>query len=445
MGSRSQDAMDPARRRLLRGAAAAPLLLAAGAGRGASPLDLTASERPPGPGAVDPTALARDEAHWARIGRFYARTEGVTNLEHGYWGRMAEPVLGRYQEALARVNRENSWYARRLYGADYEYARERVARLIGADPEEVALTRNATEAVHNVVRQYRELSPGDAVLLADVDYPAFKRLMESLGASHGVEVVTLELPPRADQDELFARYEAVFEAHPNLKLALVTHASNQHGLVLPVARIAELCRERGVHLVCDAAQSLGLLDFRVDDLGVDWAGFNLHKWIGAPLGLGALYMRRGTLGPVAPYPGEQDPAVPDVQRRIHTGTWDFAAAITIPAAVDFHEAVGGAAKEARLRHLRSLWTEPLAELDGLEILGGRDEASWTGMAALRLRGRTSADDVRALQARLEQEFGIFTVARFGLASGSCVRVTPQVYTTAAEIGQLVGALRTIAA
>lgn len=445
MSSRDVSTIDPARRRLLRGAAAAPLLLAAGTGRAASPLDLGASELPASPGAVDPAALARDEAYWARIGRFYARNEGITNLEHGYWGRMAEPVLGRYQEALARVNRENSWYARRLYGADYAYARERVASLIGADPEEVALTRNATEAIDNLVRQYRELSPGDAVLLADADYPAYKRLMASLGPSHGVEVVTLELPPRADQEELFALYEAAFEAHPRLKLALVTHASNQHGLVLPVARIGELCRERGVHLVCDAAQSLGLLDFRVDDLGVDWAGFNLHKWIGAPLGLGALYMRRGSLGPVAPYPGEQDPAVPDVQRRIHTGTWDFAAAITIPAAVDFHEHVGGAAKEARLRHLRRLWTEPLAGQSGLEILGGRDEASWTGMASFRLAGRSSADDARALQARLQEEFGIFTVARHGLASGSCVRVTPQVYTAATEIEQFVSALRTIAA
>jgi selenocysteine lyase/cysteine desulfurase len=408
-------------------------------------LDLARADLPPAPGDGDAALLALDEAYWARVGRFYARTEGVTNLEHGYWGRMAEPVLARYQTALARVNRENSWYARRLYGPDYEYARERVARLIGADVEEVALTRNATEAIHNLIRQYRTLGPGDAVLLADVDYPAFKRLMASLGPDRGVNVVTLDLPPRADQDELFALYEAAFEAHPDLKLALVTHASNQHGLVLPMARIAALASERGVHLVCDAAQSLGLLDFRVDELAVDWAGFNLHKWIGAPLGLGALYMRRGSLGPVAPYPGEQDPATPDVQRRVHTGTWDFAAAITIPAALDFHEHTGPAAKEARLRHLRGLWTDRVRDLEGLEVLGGRDEASWSGMAAFRLRGRTSADDARALQQRLELEFGIFTVARHGLASGSCVRVTPQVYTAAAEIEELVTALRVIAA
>lgn len=438
--------LDPTRRRLLKGALAAPVALTAGAAAfgGESSLGLATAQLPPASTGLDPSALARDEAHWARIGNFYARTEGITNLEHGYWGRMAEPVLQHYQQALARVNRDNSWYARRLYGADYEQARERVARLIGAEVDEVALTRNATEAVHNVIRQYRELGPDDGVLLADVDYPAFKRLVVSLGPDRGARVVTLELPARADQDELFAAYERAFEANPELKLVLLTHASNQHGLVLPVARIADAARERGIHIVCDAAQSLGLLDFRIDDLRVDWAGFNLHKWIGAPLGLGALYMRRGTLGPVAPYPGESDPATPDVQRRIHTGTWDFAAAITIPAAVDFHERVGGAAKEARLRYLRSRWTGPLAEVDGLEILGGRDEQAWSGMASFRLPGRSTADDANALQQRLQDEFGIFTVARHGLASGSCVRVTPQVYTAAQEIDTLVAALREIA-
>ena len=444
MTRRTADAWLASRRTLLRGLAAAPVVLA-GPTHARHALDLGEVDLPPVPEGVDVAALARDEAHWARVGRHFARTEGITNLEHGYWGRMAEPVLAHYQEALARVNRENSWYARRLYGDDYQYARERVARLIGADVEEVALTRNATEAIHNLIRQYRTLGPGDAVLLADVDYPAFKRLMTSLGPDRGVNVVTLDLPPRADQDELFALYEAAFEAHPDLKLALVTHASNQHGLVLPMARIAALARERGVHLVCDAAQSLGLLDFRVDEIGVDWAGFNLHKWIGAPLGLGALYMRRGTLGPVAPYPGEQDPATPDVQRRVHTGTWDFAAAMTIPAAIDFHARTGPAAKEARLRYLRSLWTDAVADLDGLEVLGGRDEASWSGMASFRLRGRASADDVRALQQRLERDFGIFTVPRYGLASGACVRVTPQVYTGAGEVERLVAALREIAA
>ena len=437
------------RRRLLTALASAPVALQAAVGRAAPTATVDRTSPPAGsslpqrtPGVL-PETLAADEAYWARVGTLHARTEGITNLEHGYWGRMATPVLETYTDAIARVNRDGAWYARRGYAADAEAARARVAELIGADVDEVALTRNATEAIHALLRQYTRLAPGDAVLLADVDYPAFKRLMAWLGPARGVEVVTLELPPRADEDELFERYAEAFEAHPNLRLALVTHASNQHGLLLPVARIARLARERGIDVVCDAAQSLGLVDLKVEDLACDWVGFNLHKWIGAPLGLGALYMRRGTLGAVAPYPGETDGAQPSVQRRVHTGTWDFAAAVTIPAAVDFHDGLGGAFKEARLRHLRRLWTDAARGLPGLEVLGGRDEASWTGIASFRLPGRTTIEDARALQQRLLNEFGVFTVTRQGLASGACVRVTPQVYTARTEIERLVDALGVI--
>ena len=198
-------------------------------------------------------------------------------------------------------------------------------------------------------------------------------------------------------------------------------------------------------MICDAAQSWGLLDFAITDLGVDWAVFNLHKWIGAPVGTGALYMRRGTLGKVAPYPGEEDPENSNVAARVHPGTFNFAARLAIPAALDFHEAVGSANKESRLRYLRSLWSDEALGMNHLEVLGGSDEESWTGIGSFRLAGRTTIDDAIALQQRLETEFGIFSVVRKGLASGGCVRITPQVFNTPDEIGRLVHALARLAA
>ncbi len=176
-------------------------------------------------------------------------------------------------------------------------------------------------------------------------------------------------------------------------------------------------------------------------LDVDWAGFNLHKWIGTPVGVGALYMRRGTLQKIAPYPGESDPDDALVSTRVHVGTSNFAAILAIPHALDFHEAIGGANKEARLRYLRQLWTSEAESMSHIELLGGLDEGSWTGMGSFRLAGKRSAEEVTALQQRLEQEFGIFTVVRKGLASGYCVRVTPQVFTTPDELEQLVDALK----
>jgi selenocysteine lyase/cysteine desulfurase len=288
------------------------------------------------------------------------------------------------------------------------------------------------------------LQGGDKVLFADLDYPSFKEVMGWLQESRQVSAVTLVIPPRTNQEHIYQSYLDAFDANPELKLILLTHVSNQHGLVVPVARIAAEARRRGIDVICDSAQSWGLLDYSVPDLQVDWAGFNLHKWIGAPVGVGALYMQRGSLEKIAPYPGELDPTNSLARTRVHMATANFAAMITVPAALDFHESIGAANKEARLRYLRSLWTDEAVSMSHIELLGGLDEASSTGMGAFRLAGKTSIEHAKHLQQRLENDFGIFTVVRDGLDSGSCVRITPQVFTAADELGQLVSAMKKLA-
>ncbi|MFT6711421.1 MAG: selenocysteine lyase/cysteine desulfurase [Arenicella sp.] len=243
---------------------------------------------------------------------------------------------------------------------------------------------------------------------------------------------------------MLALYRDAFDKNPDLKLILLMLVSNQHGLVLPFAAIASEARKRGIDVICDAAQSWGLLDYQVPSLKVDWAGFNLHKWLGSPVGVGALYIRRGSLHKIAPYPGESDPDNSLVQTRVHSGTKNFASILAIPHALDFHQAIGRANKEARLRYLRQLWINEVESMAHIELLGGLDEPSWTGMGSFRLKRKASEKEVNQLQQKLELEFGIFTVVRDGLASGYCVRVTPQVFTTAQDMAQLVKALHRLA-
>lgn len=391
-----------------------------------------------------PQQLAVDESFWRTVANYYDRTEGVINLEHGYWGKMARPVQTAYLEATRFVNAQNSFYARKQYGADLQISVARVADALGAQPDEIVLTRNATEAIHNLLRQYQGLQAGDGILLADVDYPSFKTTVRWLADERQLQTVEVQLPWRASQQEILDRYVQAFEAHPNLKLMLLTHVSNQHGLTLPVAAIAEQAKSRGIDVICDSAQSWGLLDFNINDLNVDWAGFNLHKWLGSPVGVGALYMRRGSLAKIAPYPGEEDPENTRAATSIHTATSNFAAMMVVPEAIAFHQKLGPANKEARLRYLRAAWTAPAEQMPHIEVLGGKDEQSWSGMGAFRLRGQSSAAEVNQLQQRLENEFGIFTVGRFGLADGACIRITPQVFTSLEEVQQLVAALEQLA-
>ncbi len=164
--------IDHVRRRLLAGITAGTALAATGLPRIASAVEVV--EPPPG---VSPAELARDEAFWKKLGGYYDRTEGVLNLEHGYWGKMAHPVQSTYLDALRMVNAQNSFYARKDFAADEAEATRRIARALGVHEDEIVITRNATEACHNLIRQYQGLKPGDAVLLADLDYPEFKTHM----------------------------------------------------------------------------------------------------------------------------------------------------------------------------------------------------------------------------------------------------------------------------
>ncbi|MCP4864533.1 MAG: aminotransferase class V-fold PLP-dependent enzyme [Alteromonas sp.] len=388
--------------------------------------------------------LAKDEAYWRLVSAFYKKTDGIVNLEHGYWGKMALPVEQSYIELTKMVNHQLSYYARKDWYGDSKDSVSAVAESLAVPPEEIALTRNATEAMHNLLFQYKGIKPGDTLMWADIDYPAFQRTMAALAEQRGATGVEITLPAQASKQQLLEVYQDKIRSTANLKLMILTHASNQHGLILPVAEIAAFAKQHGVDVICDCAQSWGLIDFTLPELNVDWAVFNLHKWIGSPVGVGALYMRKGTLDKVAPYPGETDPDNTLVHKRVHMATSNFAAFLAVPDAIRFHHKVGPAAKMARLKYLRERWVSKARNMPLIEVLGATDDASASGMGGFRLAGQTSREQVNQLQKRLETEFGVFTVGRHDLASGSCIRVTPQVFTTLKEIDALVDALASLA-
>ncbi|MEC9260462.1 MAG: aminotransferase class V-fold PLP-dependent enzyme [Pseudomonadota bacterium] len=387
--------------------------------------------------------LAGDEAYWRSVSAFYKKTDGIVNLEHGYWGKMALPVEQSYIELTKMVNHQLSYYARKDWYGDAKASVSAVAEALAVPTEEIALTRNATEAMHNLLFQYKGIKPGDSLMWADIDYPAFQRTMAALAEQRGATGVEIALPAQASQQQLLEVYQEKIRSTANLKLMILTHASNQHGLILPVAEIAAFAKQHGVDVICDCAQSWGLIDFTLPELNVDWAVFNLHKWIGSPVGVGALYMRMGTLDKVAPYPGETDPDNTRVHKRVHMATSNFAAFLAVPDAIRFHNKVGAAAKMARLKYLRERWVSKARNMPHIEVLGATDDASASGMGGFRLAGQTSREQVNQLQKRLETEFGVFTVGRHDLASGSCIRVTPQVFTTLQEIDALVEALASL--
>lgn len=402
----------------------------------------------PTPPAGSPAVVAGDEAYWSRVKALYRVDPSVINLENGFYGVMARPVLARYQQHIEALNLRNSLYLRQDYARDAEQVRARVAAAVGAASDEVALTRGATEALQNLVINYRGLKAGDTVLYADLDHDSGPSAFDRLAAQRGARVARLVIPEPATHQGVIDAYAQALTRHPRTRLLLLTHVNNKTGLVLPVAEIARLARQRGVDVVLDAAHSFGQLDFTVADLDVDFIAFNLHKWIGAPLGVGFLYIRRGRLDAIAPHfadAGEDARGPDDIRRRVHSGTTNTANVLTVPAALDLHLALGAARKEARVRYLRDRWVAQARALGGIDILTPDDPRLVAGITGFRLAGKVGRDDNRAVATALRERHGLFTVARGGLASGDVVRVTPALFTGAADVDRLAEALREIVA
>ena len=397
---------------------------------------------PPPPGSAE--EVAQDEAYWREVAAQYQVAESPVNLEAGFFGMMPMPVLAAYHRHIDRVNRESSHFARLGYPAVAMEARRRTAQALGVTPGEIAFARNATEALQALIGQYNRVQAGDAVMYADLDYPAMQQAMNALAARRGAQVARLDIPEPASLEGILAAYTAAFDAHPRTRLLLLTHVNNKTGLIHPVRAIADLARARGIDCVVDAAHAFGQVPLSLPELGVPFAAVNLHKWVGAPVGVAALYIRPDALERIDRAHGDEGP-LDRIDSRIHTGTTDFAAIMTVPDALDFQERIGVSRKAARLRVLRDAWAVPARAIAGVDILTPDAPGMVGALTGFRLRGDGSAAGNAALTRTLLQEFGIFTVARSGLARGDCVRVTPALYNTPADGAKLVAALRALAA
>lgn len=381
---------------------------------------------------------AQNEAHWQAIAQRYDCEPGPINLENGYFGRMSRAVQAQYLEHVAFINRSNAVYVRQRFeqGENIEIRRQ-LAALIEVEPESVAFTRNATEALQSLIRNYNRLQPGDQVLISDLEYDTVKGAMRWLAAHRCVEVIELSHTHPASFDSLLQTYRDAFAQYPRLKLMAMTHVTHRTGLVMPVAAIAQAARTHGVDVILDGAHALGQIDFNLADLGIQFAGFNLHKWIGAPLTLGFLYIAPERLADIDPDMGEFHYPITDVRARTSYSTPNFPALMTLPLVLDEHRALGGAAaKGARVNYLRDTWVSQVRSLPGIEVLTPDDPRLYCGISAFKFSGR----DQQAMADRLLKDYNVFTTTRVGASFGTCIRITPGLVTSVADIHHLANAI-----
>jgi selenocysteine lyase/cysteine desulfurase len=268
--------------------------------------------------------------------------------------------------------------------------------------------------------------------------------MNAAAARAGARVATLDIPEPASRDGILDAYDRAFGQNPRTRLLLLTHVNNKTGLIHPVGDIVRMAESRGIDVIVDAAHSFGQVPLSLSDLGAAFAAVNLHKWVGAPVGIAAMYIRKDQLDAIDRAHGDQTP-LDRIDGRIHTGTMNFATILTVPHALDFQDRITVPAKSERLRYLRDAWVGPAHDIPGVDILTPDDPELVCALTSFRLHGDGSREGNRQVARTLLEEFGIFTVARSGIARGDCVRVTPALYNTPADAERLVEALAVMAA
>ena len=400
-------------------------------------------------GAVTGLAAGRGGAGTIPAATFTAAYDvdrSVLNFDAAYYGAMTRTTQAVYRSHGDWVNRHNALFLRSaLPGPSRDErlqpATDAVATLIGARADEIALCGGGTEALYALIANYRRLNTGDAVAMADIDYDEMQHAMGYLEATCGVRLVRFTVPEPSTAANILAAYDRLLRDTPRLKLLLLTQLSNRNGLILPVREIVALARTRGVDVILDAAQSVGHMPVDVDDLGVDFMGFSLHKWIAAPLGTGAIYIRRSRLADVAPWLGNHIRDEDDVRARIPTGTADIAARLTVPHAIAEHQALDPRRKLEHLIALRDRWVGQVRDVPGLTIVQPDEPGRYAAIGAFRLPGQRDWAQAQAAQKRFLDRHRMLVVAKQGLASGPVLRVTPAIFTTTDELDRLAAAIR----
>ena len=385
-----------------------------------------------------------DAAQRALAALYDVRRDFAT-FDAAYYGAMTRPVEAAYRARSHWVNRNHALFLRggspdHPRDAELDASRAAVAQMLGAATDEIALSAGGTEALYALIANYAPLRAGDAVIYADVDYDEMQFACDYLAQSRGARLVRFDLPEPQTKANILAAYDKILRDTPRAKLLLLTHLSNRNGLVPPVKAIVAMAKARGVDVILDSAQAVGHIPFTVADTGADFIGFSLHKWLAAPLGTGGIYIARDRLKDINPWLGNRIHDADDIRARIPTGTVDFAARLTVPAAIAMQDAIDLEAKHRHLLRLRDYWVERVRDVPGLEIMLPDEPGSYGAVSAFRLPGMTGPDDAKKAAKLFLDKYRLLVVAKAGLASGPVLRVTPALFNSSAELDRLVAAI-----
>ena len=378
------------------------------------------------------TPVGVEDAAWADVRDRFILEPGTAYMNNASLGMPPASVAAAVGAGYEALSREPLHGKHDLGGVIASRVIPGLAAFLGAGPDEILLTRNASEALH-IGAVGIDLGPGDEVLVTSQEHPAGRRPWEYRAARHGVRVNTVFIPsPFAGEEEVTGLVEAALT--PATRVIAFCHVT-RGGHLYPVRQLCEMARERGILSHVDGAQAVGMFPVDLRDLGCDTYCASLHKWMLGPMGTGFLYVRAGARDRVrSAFAPEDDPA----NALFHPpGTSPLPTRAALAASLDFMEAVGIANVAARTRHLSDQLKTRLASVPGVTMLSGPTPAtSCPGSTIFALEG---VDALAAVP--LVEERARIHIDEHQRDGHNAIRISTHVYNTTAEIDRLVETLQ----
>lgn len=351
----------------------------------------------------------------------------IINLNNGGVSPSPKIVSDTEKRYLDIENMTPTYYMWRVLDPGIETVRRRLARMFGCDPEEIAITRNASEALE-IVQLGMDLKPGDEILTTNQDYPRMITTWQQRERRDGVKLrqITFSVPPPG-MDYLVKRFEESIT--PKTKVIHICHITNRTGQIFPVRQICAMARSRGIEVIVDGAHAFAQFPFKQADLDCDYYGTSLHKWVLAPIGTGMLYVRKAKIPKIWPMMPAPESMTGNIRKFEEIGTHPASQRNAITEALNFHDSIGAERKAERFRYLRKRWSNRLRTLPGVKILNSEDPEQSCAIGFISVEGF----DAAKLSGHLWNQYRIWTTAIDTPGEYNGLRITPNVYTTLEEI------------
>ena len=374
-----------------------------------------------------PADVAADEDYWREIQSAFDIDRGMINLNNGGVAPSPRVVNAAFQRYLAVSNQAPAVTMWGWIEPEIESVRRRLAANFGCDPEEMAITRNASES-NEIMIMGLDLKAGDEVVVTNQNYPRMLTAWDQRARREGIVLkqVSFKVPPPSD-DYLVNQFKAAVT--PRTKVIEVTHITNLTGQIMPVRQLVEFARPLGIQVFVDGAHAFAHFPFKRDELQCDYYGTSLHKWLLAPVGTGLLYVRKEKQKKIWPLMAADKKQDNDIRKYEEIGTHPAANHNAISAALAFHHGIGAERKIARLRYLRDRWAKRLvAESSRVTVLTPLDNRQSGAIALFQVDG---IDNIKLGQWLFNQHRIVNTPIVHPEFKG--IRITPNVYTTLDEI------------